>query len=304
MRRATISHSKQGEANGRPAAINSIYVRFVTSIIDRSITEFDLHRIFSAFGLVEDVIVKDASVDQRSKQQYGYAFVHFTSGAEGMQCAFQAVSALDRATVDGLTLHAEVSRNLLKQFNQQQQQQQHQAMGMDSIARGPSHRNQQRYPVQLRGARGHPQQPQAQQHYSQQYAEADCYWQDPRISRLRADAPGYQHGHMRGTAFDHSPPFHLPGSVGSGLSGTASPLTDDAFSYCSQQSGGCWGPMLTSASLDEVHSKDSDCFAFGQHDADQWSQSTDKTFFTIGEEVDRTHLPALSASYLDLLASH
>lgn len=41
------------------------------------------------------------------------------SGKQGIQSAFQSVAALDRATVDSLTMHVEVSRNLLKQFNQQ-----------------------------------------------------------------------------------------------------------------------------------------------------------------------------------------
>lgn len=49
--------------------------------------------------------------------QYGYGFVHFAAEGEGMRAAFQAVSALDRSTVQGITLHVELSRNLLRQFN-------------------------------------------------------------------------------------------------------------------------------------------------------------------------------------------
>lgn len=49
-----------------------------------------------------------------------------------MQAAFQSVAALDRATVEGITFHVEVSRNLLKQFGHQYNHAQHQAIPYQS----------------------------------------------------------------------------------------------------------------------------------------------------------------------------
>lgn len=54
---------------------------------------------------------------QRSNRQSGYGFVHFTCDNMGIECAFQAVAALDNSTVEGVTFNVELSKNLLKQFN-------------------------------------------------------------------------------------------------------------------------------------------------------------------------------------------
>jgi hypothetical protein len=43
--------------------------------------------------------------------------VHYTSTKDGMQAAFRAVSNQDGATVDGISFRVELSRNLLKQFD-------------------------------------------------------------------------------------------------------------------------------------------------------------------------------------------
>eukprot|EP01039_Chlorochromonas_danica_P011099 gene11099-12363_t len=139
LRRATVMHPKGMSGSSSPPAVNSVYVRFVSSIVDHSITEFDLHRIFSLHGLVEDVIVKDCSIDLQAKQQFGYAFVHFASRKDGVQAAFQSVAALDRATVEGITFHVEVSRNLLKQFGHQYGHAAHQAIPYQSPSHLPRH---------------------------------------------------------------------------------------------------------------------------------------------------------------------
>eukprot|EP01040_Poterioochromonas_malhamensis_P009805 gene9805-10649_t len=97
--------------------INSVYVRFVTPKMDQYVTEEDLHRVFDPFGGVLDVSIKESSVDVRTNRQSGYGFVHFSCDNLGVESAFQAVAALDNATLDGVTFNVELSKNLLKQFN-------------------------------------------------------------------------------------------------------------------------------------------------------------------------------------------
>lgn len=57
---------------------------------------------------------------QRTNRQSGYGFVHFSADSAGIAAAFQAVSAVDNSTVDGVTYNVELSKNLLKQFNELQ----------------------------------------------------------------------------------------------------------------------------------------------------------------------------------------
>eukprot|EP01039_Chlorochromonas_danica_P001448 gene1448-1573_t len=114
VRRATTAHSKHLSGG---ASANSVYVRFSTSIVDQRITEFDLHRIFSPIGLVQDVLVKDCHVDLAIGQQYGYAFVHYAT----IQSALKAAAELSNTTVEGLALHVEPSRGLLRQAGIHQQ---------------------------------------------------------------------------------------------------------------------------------------------------------------------------------------
>lgn len=68
-----------------------------------------------------DVSIKESAIDKRTNRQSGYGFVHFSCDKAGVECAFQAVSALDNATVNGVTYYVELSKNLLKQFNEMQQ---------------------------------------------------------------------------------------------------------------------------------------------------------------------------------------
>lgn len=90
---------------------NSVLFLYQT---DRSVTEFDLQRVFSPFGLVLDVIVKDCVIDNTLGQQYGYAFVHYVSGRAGLEAAMEAMNQLNHMTFDGITLHIELSRNISK----------------------------------------------------------------------------------------------------------------------------------------------------------------------------------------------
>jgi hypothetical protein len=74
--------------------------------------------VFDPFGSILDVSIKESSVDQRANRQSGYGFVHFTTDAAGISAAFQAVSAVDNGTFEGVTYNVELSKNLLKQFNE------------------------------------------------------------------------------------------------------------------------------------------------------------------------------------------
>ena len=55
---------------------------------------------------------------QRTHRQSGYGFVHFTSDNDGIAAAFKAVSCIDNSTVESVTYNVELSKNLLKQFQE------------------------------------------------------------------------------------------------------------------------------------------------------------------------------------------
>eukprot|EP00981_Chlorochromonas_danica_P013847 scaffold6925_cov248-Ochromonas_danica.AAC.9 len=57
-------------------------------------------------------------MDHRTGRQSGLAFVHFASTTEGMHSAFRAVSGTDGNIIEGITFRSELSRNLLRQFGQ------------------------------------------------------------------------------------------------------------------------------------------------------------------------------------------
>lgn len=80
--------------------------------MDYSITEFDLHRIFSVYGLIEDIIIKDCTIDSKGRQQTGLAYIHFITGPIGVQSCFTAAEALNGSSVDGLLLRVDLSRSL------------------------------------------------------------------------------------------------------------------------------------------------------------------------------------------------
>jgi hypothetical protein len=101
--------------------INSVYVRFATPILDRYITEEDLHFVFDGFGNVADAAIKESSIDHRLGRQSGYGFVHFTCDQGGIESAFKAVNAVDNANIANVVYNVELSKNLLKLFGEYQQ---------------------------------------------------------------------------------------------------------------------------------------------------------------------------------------
>jgi TolA-binding protein len=104
--------------------INSVYVRFVTPMLDRYITEEDLHFVFDGFGNVADASIKESSIDHRQGRQSGYGFVHFSCDQGGIESAFKAVNAVDNANIANVVYNVELSKNLLKLFGEYQQKQQ------------------------------------------------------------------------------------------------------------------------------------------------------------------------------------
>ena len=55
---------------------------------------------------------------QRTSRQSGYGFVHFSCNNAGIAAAFQAVSVVDNQTFDSVLYNVELSKNLLRQFNE------------------------------------------------------------------------------------------------------------------------------------------------------------------------------------------
>eukprot|EP00981_Chlorochromonas_danica_P011194 scaffold3799_cov168-Ochromonas_danica.AAC.7 len=110
VRRATVARTKSMFGDAPPAA-NSV---------NRSITEFDLERVFGVYGMVEDVVIKDAMVKMQEGRQYGYAFIHFISDASGIQACVRVLNELNHLTVQGITFYLEPSRKLLQQLKIQE----------------------------------------------------------------------------------------------------------------------------------------------------------------------------------------
>eukprot|EP00981_Chlorochromonas_danica_P009175 scaffold2548_cov163-Ochromonas_danica.AAC.2 len=81
--------------------INSVYIRYSSKTYRRIIGEEDLQPIFALYGPVLEVCIKDANQNT----------------VKGLQAAFKAVASLDGAVVRDIHFRVELSRNLLRQFN-------------------------------------------------------------------------------------------------------------------------------------------------------------------------------------------
>lgn len=79
-----------------PPTINSIYVRYSTPNVDTTITTADLQRIFTPYGVIEDVSIKVSSIDQVSSP-WDAVFVVRGVGAERC-CHCGVLSAVNRRT--------------------------------------------------------------------------------------------------------------------------------------------------------------------------------------------------------------
>eukprot|EP01031_Cornospumella_fuschlensis_P024962 gene24963-30158_t len=108
-----------GHSQKHNSQINSIYVRFSVASIDRIVSEADLVSVFSVYGAIEKVAIKEFSVDEKARRQYGYGFVHYDSSTEGVRSALGAISNVDNQTIGGIYFNVEASRNLMKQFNKE-----------------------------------------------------------------------------------------------------------------------------------------------------------------------------------------
>lgn len=111
--------------NGHLSKQTKYLILSFTLQVDKAVDEEYLRNVFAVFGNMMDVAIKETIIDPRTNSQSGYGFIHFTPDSPGMHSAFQAVASLDNTNVDGVVYNVEVSKNLLKQFQQQQMQQQH-----------------------------------------------------------------------------------------------------------------------------------------------------------------------------------
>ncbi|RYH00183.1 RNA-binding protein, partial [archaeon] len=103
-------------AGGGSKAVSALYVRYSTHKYRHSLTEQNLSQVFNRFGTVEEVRIKESSMDEYTGRQSGYCFIHYPASPEGVQSAFQAVSCMNNAVVDGILFNVEFSKNLLKQI--------------------------------------------------------------------------------------------------------------------------------------------------------------------------------------------
>eukprot|EP01031_Cornospumella_fuschlensis_P040503 gene40503-49367_t len=106
----TCGHSQ----NHNNSQINSIYVRFSVASIAHIVSEADLVSVFSVYGVIEKVAIKEFCVDEKTRRQYGYGFVHYSSSTEGVRSALGAISNVDNQTIGGIYFNVEASRNLMK----------------------------------------------------------------------------------------------------------------------------------------------------------------------------------------------
>lgn len=96
--------------------INSLYIKFTTREVNYYITEADIFNVFSLFGTVTTVNIKDLNIDQSMQRQTGYGFVHFIGDREGTEQAMRACNTLNRSSRNGIFFNVELSKNFMKQF--------------------------------------------------------------------------------------------------------------------------------------------------------------------------------------------
>lgn len=104
-------------------AMQSAAVQFsyITYQLDKLVTEESLRVLFSAYGVVQDVSIRQTNLDQSVNRQTGYGFVHFPWSYEGIESAVAVVAGLN-GTVENVAYACAISHKLDKYLQDMQQQ--------------------------------------------------------------------------------------------------------------------------------------------------------------------------------------
>eukprot|EP00599_Poterioochromonas_sp_BG-1_P007941 CAMPEP_0173150624 /NCGR_PEP_ID=MMETSP1105-20130129/11077_1 /TAXON_ID=2985 /ORGANISM="Ochromonas sp., Strain BG-1" /LENGTH=381 /DNA_ID=CAMNT_0014065807 /DNA_START=91 /DNA_END=1236 /DNA_ORIENTATION=+ len=137
--------SRQFHAGGG-ATTAQLYVTFASSNLYIPISELSLRELFSQFGKVTDVTIKQIEVNQEVGIQSGYGFVHFQLNEEGIRSAMLATEQVHNSMIQRVRYQCRLSHGLKKYlanlppFMQRpiQPQQQHMDAPHPYYAQGPS----------------------------------------------------------------------------------------------------------------------------------------------------------------------
>lgn len=94
----------------------SIYLSFKALNTQSSVNDECLWVLFSQFGPIVDVSIRQSVFDPHSNLQRGYAFVCFAPNQVGVDAALQAAVVLADAVVDGVRYNCEVSKSLKRRL--------------------------------------------------------------------------------------------------------------------------------------------------------------------------------------------
>ena len=109
------NYHQSGIGSGESDPVISLYVQFETVEESICVEEEVLKNIFSQFGNVTNVSIKNFNIDPYSSQQRGYAFVHYPSTPAGRDSAYAAVLSSERdVIIQGIRLTIEFSKNFRK----------------------------------------------------------------------------------------------------------------------------------------------------------------------------------------------
>jgi hypothetical protein len=84
--------------------------------ISAIITEESLRQLFAQFGEVVDAVICKSSIDQRTKRQSGYGFIHFPGTPTGIKASFRAAQTLMDIMIDDVNYKCKISHQLEQQL--------------------------------------------------------------------------------------------------------------------------------------------------------------------------------------------
>mmetsp|Transcript_31746 Transcript_31746/g.43560 ORF Transcript_31746/g.43560 Transcript_31746/m.43560 type:complete len:1019 (+) Transcript_31746:53-3109(+) len=109
-----VNKREEQEDHSEQFGIPSVHVSYISYQIENLVTESSLKTLFSAYGTVLDASIKKSTVDEVTKFQSGFGFIHYSNKRDGIEAAFKAAMTLYDERIDNVNYTCKISHALEK----------------------------------------------------------------------------------------------------------------------------------------------------------------------------------------------
>ena len=109
------AQAKKSSTQANHSSRASVHFSYITYQIDTIVNQRSLEKIFTKYGIVTELVIKKSNVDESTKFQSGYGFVHFMDTEDGVDAAFQTAKELFNTSIDNVQYTCKIS-NALQEF--------------------------------------------------------------------------------------------------------------------------------------------------------------------------------------------